>query len=157
MRSLTVSRAIGYGGLVVGVLDIMDAFIFFGLRGATPARILQAIAAGVLGRERAVAGGWQTAALGLLLHFFIATVIVAIFVFASRRWPWLLRAPVATGLAYGVVAWLVMNFIVVPLSAAGGPNLRLPIVINGVLIHMFGVGLPAALFARAAAPELTVS
>ena len=138
-----------HGGLVVGVLDIADAFIFFGLRGARPVRILQSIAAGLLGRQ-SFAGGWQTAALGLALHFFIATTIVAVFVLASRRLPVLVRAPVVTGLTYGVAAWLVMNFVVLPLSAAGQPTFRWPIVTNGILIHMFGVGLPSALFARAA-------
>lgn len=149
MQRLTVPRAIAYGGLVVGVLDIADAFIFFGLRGAKPVRILQSIAAGLFGRQ-SFAGGWQTASLGLALHFFIATTIVAVFVLASRRFPWLVRAPVATGLAYGVAAWLVMNFVVLPLSAAGQPTFKWPMVANGVLIHMFGVGLPSALFARAA-------
>lgn len=43
-----------------------------------------------------------------------------------------------------------MNFVVLPLSATGQPTFKLPIVANGVLIHMFGVGLPSALFARAA-------
>jgi hypothetical protein len=38
---------------------------------------------------------------------------------------------------------------VLPLSNAGRGPFVLPVVINGVLIHMFGVGLPAALFARA--------
>ena len=41
----------------------------------------------------------------------------------------------------------------VPLSAAGRGGLSWPpvvnaVLINGVLIHMFGVGLPASLFAR---------
>jgi hypothetical protein len=42
-----------------------------------------------------------------------------------------------------------MNFIVLPLSAAGEPALVLPVVVNGLLIHIVGVGIPSALFARA--------
>jgi len=38
-------------------------------------------------------------------------------------------------------------------ARAGTPPL--PVVVNGVLIHMFGVGLPAALFARAAERNLS--
>jgi len=136
---------------VVGTLDILDAFIFFGVRaGVKPQRILHSIAAGVLGREKAIAGGWATAALGLLLHFVIATTIVAVFVFASRRMGWLVRAPFLTGPLYGIAVWCAMNFVVLPLSAAGAPVFRTPVLINGLLIHMFGVGLPTALFARAA-------
>ena len=39
---------------------------------------------------------------------------------------------------------VVMNAVVLPLSrAATGPR-PLPVLLNGVLIHMLGVGLPAA-------------
>lgn len=49
-------RALLVGTLAVGVLDILDAIVFFALRGAQPIRILQSIAAGLLGRA-AFAGG----------------------------------------------------------------------------------------------------
>lgn len=149
---MTTARALGYGTLVVGVLDGGDAVIFFGLRGAAPVRIFQSIAAGLLGRA-AFAGGLSTALLGVLLHFFISFVVVATFLLASRRIRPLIRAPVAAGLAYGVVVYLVMNFVVVPLSAAATGRPSWPVVANGLMIHMLGVGLPASLFARAAARD----
>ena len=45
-----------------------------------------------------------------------------------------------------------MNYVVIPLSAAagGGGLPPAPVLINGVLIHIFGVGIPAVWFARAA-------
>jgi hypothetical protein len=43
---------------------------------------------------------------------------------------------------------LVMNFVVIPLSAASRGTLSWPVVVNGLLIHMFGVGIPAVLWAR---------
>ena len=141
-------RALIYGTLAVGVFDILDAFIFFGLRGARPIRILQSIAAGLLGRA-SFAGGWKTAALGLGLHFFIAFVIVLVFLAASRRVPVLTRHAAIAGPLYGVGVYLVMTFIVVPASAAAGGVPPWPVALNGVLIHMFGVGLPAALAAKA--------
>ena len=148
---LTQTKALLYGTLAVGILDILDAFVFFGIRGARPIRILQSIAAGLLGKE-AFNGGWGTAALGLALHFFIAFVIVVVFLAASRLLPVLTRHAVAAGLIYGIAAYLVMTFVVVPASAAGGGGAPAwPVAINGVLIHMFGVGLPASLAARAAA------
>jgi len=149
MQQMTVPRAIFLGGLVVGVLDIADAFIFFGFRGVSPVRILQGIAGGLLGRD-AFAGGWPTAALGLSLHFLIATVVVAVYVLASRQLVSLVKAPLLTGPLYGLAVWLAMNFVVLPLSAAGAPTFRTVVVLNGLLIHMVGVGLPSALFARAA-------
>jgi hypothetical protein len=147
---VSAGRALFYGTLAVGVLDILDAFVFFFLRsGVSPVRILQSIAAGVLGRA-SFAGGWRTAALGLVLHFFIALVIVLVFMLASRWLPWLRRHAVPAGLLYGVAVYLTMTFIVVPASAAAGGLPPWPVALNGVLIHMFGVGLPAAIAARAA-------
>jgi hypothetical protein len=56
------------------------------------------------------------------------------------------------GIAYGVLAYFVMTFVVVPLSNAGPGRITFawpitPVLINGLVIHAFGVGLPAAYFA----------
>jgi hypothetical protein len=145
-------KAYVLGGLTVGSLDILDAFIFFGLRsGARPTRILQSIAAGLLGRA-SFDGGAPTAALGLFLHFFIAFSIVGIYFLAARAIPALMRRPFLTGPVYGLAAYGVMNYVVIPLSAAAsrGGAPPLPVLLNGLLIHAFGVGLPAALSARKA-------
>lgn len=135
---MTTSTALAVGTVAVGTLDIADAFIFFGFRGVGPVRILQSIAAGLLGRE-SFNGGASTAALGALLHYFIAFCIVATFLFASRRLTALARSPFVWGPIYGVAVWLFMNFVVLPLSAAGASSRAWPIVINGLLIHMLGV------------------
>ena len=154
-RRLTPRQALLYGTLTVGVLDILDAFVFFGVRGVAPTRILHAIAAGVLGGEAARGGGAATAALGLLLHFCIAFGVVATYFAASRFIPALARNPWVYGPLYGLAVYFVMNLIVVPLSAAAsGGSPPMPVLVNGLLIHALGVGLPSALSARAAArPE----
>jgi hypothetical protein len=148
---MSAAQAILYGTLVVGGLDALDAVVFFGLRGAKPIRIFQSIAAGLLGRA-SFDGGMATAALGVFLHFFIAFGIVMTYYGASRYVSLLLRYPVICGLLYGIAAYWVMNLVVVPLSAAGSRPFSWPVLINGLLIHALGVGLPSALFARAAAP-----
>ena len=151
MRRLTLARASVCGGLVVGVLDLLDAFIFFGLRsGARPMAILHSIAAGVLGRDAARAGGWATATLGVALHFTIALIIATIYVAASRYHNVLRRRWIICGITYGVIAYFVMTDVVVPMSHAGSgtrPAFVWPVFLNGILIHAFGVGLPAAYFA----------
>jgi hypothetical protein len=141
-------RALLYGALTVGTLDLLDALIFFTARGAQPIRIVQAIASGLLG-PAAFQGGLRTVILGLCLHYFIAFSIVGTFILASWRWPDLRRRPLLWGPVYGVGVYLVMNLIVVPLSAAIPGRKTLVVIINGLLIHMLGVGLPSALFARA--------
>ncbi|MEI2718545.1 MAG: hypothetical protein V9E87_00155 [Gemmatimonadales bacterium] len=110
-------RAILLGGLIVGALDGLDAIIFFGLRGVGPTRIFQAIAAGLLGPE-SFQGGFPTAALGVVLHYTIATAIVAVAFLIAQRVPALTTRPIVVGACYGIGVWLVMNLVVVPLSAA---------------------------------------
>lgn len=144
-------QAILIGTVAVGVLDILDAFVFFGLRGVAPIRILQSIASGLLGRG-SFQGGMRTAALGLVLHFFIAFCIASVYFLASRRIPVLIRHPIALGAAYGLAVYATMNFVVLPLSAARSGTPAGAVLINGLLIHVFGVGLPSAFAARAGAP-----
>ena len=146
---MTSRTALALGTLTVGTLDILDALIFFGLRGAQPIRIFQSIAAGLLGRE-AFQGGLATALLDGVLHYFIAFVIVAVYYLASRRAPVLLRHAVALGMLYGIGVYFVMSYVVIPLSAASQGAFSWAVFLNGILVHAFGVGLPAALFARAA-------
>jgi hypothetical protein len=152
VRVLSPVRAVVLGGLTVGVLDGLDAVVFFGLRsGVGPVRIFKGIAGGLLGREAAAAGGWPTALLGVVLHFTIATTIVAVFYLLSRRFGFLTRRPFVWGPVYGVAVYLTMNLVVLPLSALHGTGLpqAVPVLLNGLLIHIVGVGTPSALFARA--------
>ena len=137
-----------YGGLAAGLLDIINATTFWFLyNGASPVRILQSIAAGLLG-PAAFAGGKGTAALGLFLHFFIAVGMAAVYWLACLRWPALVRRPVIAGISYGVTAWLAMEHVVVPLSRAQPPPFILPWVIDSVLAHVVLIGLLLAFVAR---------
>jgi hypothetical protein len=146
---VSTRAALLFGTLTVGTLDILDAIVFFGVRNhVAPIRIFQSIAAGLLGRA-AFSGGVRTALLGALLHYFIAFSIVAVFLVLSRTIPLLRQRAVVSGILYGIGVYLFMNFVVLPLSNAGRGPFVLPVVINGVFIHVLGVGVPAALFARA--------
>jgi uncharacterized membrane protein YagU involved in acid resistance len=140
-------KAIALACLVAGTLDIVDALIFYGLRGISPIRILQGIASGVLGRA-AFTQGTRSVLLGLLLHFFIATTWATIYICASRRLP-LSRRPILWGSLYGIVVYLVMNYAVVPLSKIG-PRPTPPLIplINGVAALILFIGIPTALIAR---------
>src|SRR5262245_20468041 len=148
------SQAILLGTLVVGTLDFLDAVVFFGLRnGTSPVRIAHSIAAGWLGRA-AFAGGAATAALGLATHYFIAFGIVVTYSAASRRFELLTRRPWICGAIYGVGVYFFMNLVVIPLSAIGPQPFRTGPLINGLLIHVLGIGVPSAI-AAAAVPRHT--
>jgi hypothetical protein len=135
-RGSSALLAIGVGGLTAGTLDLTQAFILFGTR------VPLVIAAGLLGRP-AFHGGAGTYALGVMLHFFIATSFAAFYYLASRRLVSLRENPVACGLAYGAGVELIMSYVVLPLSAlqARGPY-TLHDVLLGLSVHMVVVGLP---------------
>ena len=108
------------GGLAAGAGDIIYAFIVFGplTYGLSPERVLKSVAAGWIGREAARAGGWDIALLGLATHFMLATIMALIFVLISGGLATLRRRPIAWGFVYGLILYVAMNYIVVPLSAA---------------------------------------
>jgi hypothetical protein len=136
-------RTILLGGLIAGALDITAAITQWALRGVQPTRILQGIASGLLGHA-ALEGGTATAALGLALHFFIATTWTAVFYVASRRLGFLTRAPWITGPLYGVFVWAFMAFVVLPLSAVTRRPFNPSMALIQVAIHIVCVGLPIA-------------
>jgi len=133
---------IAVGGLVAGTLDLIQASIFFGLK------VPLVIAGGLLGRA-AFHGGAGTYILGVLLHFFIAFSVTAIYYAASRRLTFLTEHWLVCGLFYGMAVELVMNLVVLPLSAlhARGPY-QLHDLILGLVVHMTVIGLPIAFIVR---------
>ena len=114
--TLSVTKAILYGTLVAGALDATDGVVFCGLQGLNPIQVLQYIASGLLGQQ-SFRGGLATAGLGVLLHFGIAAVVAAIYVVASLKLSILRSQAVVLGLLYGAAVYLVMNLIVLPMSA----------------------------------------
>lgn len=139
-----MTRSIIIGGLVAGTIDIGSACL---INGAPPTVILQAIASGLLGKS-AFAGGLPIAGLGLILQWAMSILIAAIFVLASRWMPLLRRRWIAAGLAYGVVVFLVMNYVVLPLSAIGhAPRFRI-VHFSEDMVAMLLFGLIVAFPAR---------
>jgi len=137
------------GGFIAGTFDITYACIFsYVRRGTRPAVILQSVASGVFGQS-AFTGGLKMAAMGLLFHFLIATIAAAVYYLASRKLRFLITQAVVCGILFGICVYLFMNWVVLPLS-----NISFkmaypwPALIGGLLIHMFGIGLPIALVVR---------
>lgn len=143
------AKAIFWGGLIAGTLDLTGACVASWLRaGVTPERVMQSVASGLLG-QASYEGGAKTAVLGVVLHYLIATTWTIVFYLASRKLRWLLERPVTWGLVYGVIVYAFMNFVVLPLSAfpqRTPPRLSGRII--GLLIIMFCIGLPISLIVR---------
>jgi len=141
------ATAILVGGLAASVGDFVAAMLIWKISWVT---VGHAIAKGVLGpavRDSGVGG----AVLGIVLHTAILLVAAAIYVLASRRLTFLARRPFLWGPVFGAGVYLVMNYVVVPLSLARRENAQPlePTLINALNIasHLFLVGLPIALAA----------
>lgn len=142
-------QTIVYGGLAIGVLDFLDATLYFGLYSGAPfQRVWQGVSSGLLGGEAARAGGWNTALLGIFLHFVVAFCVAAVYFAGARNIPFMVRQPVISGLIFGVLAHLVMKYVVIPLSAIGViVPYTFPNFLNSVIGHAVLVGLPVAMIA----------
>jgi hypothetical protein len=137
------------GGLVAGTIDIGAAAL---INLANPVLILKFVAGGLLGKP-ALAGGLPVALLGLVLQWAMSLVIAALYVVAAGRLPVLRRRWLACGLAYGVVIFFVMNYVVVQLSAWGkAPTFTTEKFVEN-LLAMLLFGVIVAYFARYFANE----
>ena len=142
----SILTAVLYGGFVAGTIDIGSAAA---INGISPLIILRAIASGLLGKA-AFQGGLPVSLLGLGLQWAMSLLIAAIFVFAAGRLAWLKRRWVSAGVLYGVVVFGVMEYVVVPLSAAWPkPHFTTQAFIEN-LLAMLLFGLIVAFFARRA-------
>lgn len=140
------------GGLIAGLCDITYAIGFWAWRGVAATRVLQSVASGLLGAS-AFDGGTPVAALGLGLHFSIATIFAFAFYAASTRFPALTRRAALSGAVYGFLIFWSMNLVVLPLSAFPRPVSFAPLpTITGLIVHVFLVGVPIAVAARRARP-----
>ena len=154
LRGRRFLKALGLCLLIAGTLDIADALIFYGIRGVPAAGLLRFIAGCLLGAS-ALHGGLGTAALGLAIHYSITLFWSALFLIAATRVSFLTRYAIASGLLYGALIYIVMNFVVLPLTRLPprSHHLAPAVLINGVLALLLFMGLPIALIAQHFARE----
>jgi hypothetical protein len=134
--------------LASGILDATAASLQAGLTlKVTPQRVFQGVASGLLG-PRALEGGAGTAVLGLALHFLIALIISTIYVLAAQRLSFLLDHPLVAGALYGIAVYLVMFYVVLPLSRRAKRPFNVKFALTQLVIHIVIIGWSIALCAR---------
>ena len=145
------------GGGIAATLDIVYAILRNGGHGKTALWTLQSVASGWLG-SGAFESGWPGGILGLVSHYGILLVAAAVYYAASRRASVLRSQAWACGALFGVLVYLFMNFVVLPLSAfpfqLSYPASRL---LEGFASHAVFVGIPVALAIRWSASSLTTA
>lgn len=130
-------------GLLVGTLDILAAFLqYFIKTNKDPLPVLKFIASGVFGKE-AFTGGSNMYIWGLLFHFIIAISFTVFFFWIYSIAPSFFKYRLLSGIVYGLFIWVVMQFIVLPLSNT--PKMAFKplnaILAAGILIVCIGIPL----------------
>lgn len=139
-------KPISIATAVCGTLDILFAVLLTLWRGREPAAMLRFVASGPF--PQATEWGASGGALGLVVHFTLMAIMVAAFIVAARRYPTVLDRPFLSWFVFGLVTYVVMNLIVVPLRfpSAWPPT---PLGIGTQLFaHFILVALPTVLIAR---------
>jgi uncharacterized membrane protein YagU involved in acid resistance len=79
----------------------------------------------------------------VLFHFLISIVIAGVFILSVDRIPFLRRYAFVSALLYGFGVFIVMNMIVIPLSATPPvPAPTTPQLMMNLIDHVLVVGLP---------------
>jgi ketosteroid isomerase-like protein/uncharacterized membrane protein YagU involved in acid resistance len=123
-NATSAARAIVIGGLLAGTVDIGAAAL---IGHVSPVLICHYIATGAMGKA-ALSAGASAAYLGLILQWAISIVIAAIYWLVTARMPRLREQWWLGGLLAGPIIYLVMNFLVMPFSAA-------PVTLHEVMAH----------------------
>lgn len=141
-------KAVVTGGLIGGAGDLAYALVWAAAHGTMPMELLQIIASGAFGKA-AFEGGAATAAAGFGFHFLMALAWAGAFVLAARRWPALTRRPVLSAGAFGLLVFLAMRLVVLPLSAFPFPVTFKPLgTALDLASHVFLFALPIVLATR---------
>jgi hypothetical protein len=134
-------------GFIAGTLDILAASITsYIVKGIMPGRILQYIASAVFGKE-AFKGGYIMMGWGLLFHYLIAFACVGVFFIFYLRFSFFRRSLVLNALLVGILAWVITNLVIVPLSLLPFPQLTFIPALRAALILVICIGLPSAVMA----------
>lgn len=132
--------------IIAGTLDIISAFVFAGIGGATPSQVMAFVASGPFGDGTLT--GFPAILAGMFVHYGIMACMAAVYIAIAPRIPVLLRHPIVAGIAYGVLLWIIMYWIVRPLR---WPDSPLPYgwwnIGNALFSHCILVGIPIAVIA----------
>jgi uncharacterized membrane protein SirB2 len=140
-----VVQAILAGGFMAATFDYFAAMLIY---GGTASGVAKAIERGWYG-EAVKTMPPIVDVIGVASHYAILLIAASVFVLASLRLPVLRRMAWITGPLFGVCIYIVMHFVVVPLSHAPPSAPKGLKFVEEFAGHMFVIGLPIALWARA--------
>ena len=146
MHANAIWKPIVVATLVCGTLDILLAVILTLMRGKAPSAMLRFVASGPF--PAATEWGAGGSLLGLAVHYCLMAVMVAAFVLSARSFPALLDKPLLWGFVYGLITYVAMNLVVVPLRFPAAWPPPLISIATQLFAHIVLVGWPVAYISR---------
>lgn len=118
MNMREAMKIVGSATLIVGGLDCIWPTMTAYFSGGSIAKLWQFVASGVFG-QRAFSMGMMGVLSGVIFHFMIMAAFSVVIYVLYEKIILLRRHSILSGLVYGVGMWVVMNFLVAPLSNTG--------------------------------------
>jgi hypothetical protein len=133
-------------GGAAGAIDFLYASTMTEMAGQPATRAWMGVAAALFGKNMTIEIGTPMAAVGAALHFLITISAAAIFYVAAMRQPLLLKHRLTSAVVFGILFFLAMNYVIVPLSLIGRPIfLGASRIARELLTHIIVIGLPISL------------
>jgi|SRR5215472_7383110 len=136
-------RPIAVATAISGTLDILFAMILTLALGREIPNMLRFVASGPF--PGATGMGPGGALLGLVVHYVLMAIMATGLVLIVRWRPELATTPLRTGLAYGILTYFIMNWLVVPMRFHTPLPPRPLSVATQLFAHVLLVGIPMAL------------
>ena len=145
-RTAFAASTVAIAGGVAGAIDLAFNIVKAVNAGTSVLRPWKGVAAALLGKDAVIQGGDAMAIIGVGLHFLITIGGAAIYYLVAKRQGWLVRHAFLSGLVFGTMFFLAMNYVILPLSVIGHP-----LYVGGETIafalpgHIIMIGLPISL------------
>lgn len=142
-----IGRPLAAAVAIAGTLDIGMAAIETAIAGKPVGVMLRGLASGPF--PSATDWGAAGAVVGLIVHYAIMTVMAAVFLLARERIALVRRHTIVAALVYGMILWLVMYGLVLPLRfGMPFPSPKPKAIALQLFAHVILVGLTFGLVAK---------
>jgi len=133
-------------GGAAGAIDFIYATTETVLAGGAALRPWKGVAAALFGVSAVIEGGDAIAVAGIALHFLITIVAAGFYFAAASRARGLVDHPWPAGVVFGILFFLAMNYVILPLSVMGHPLYAGPKgIFDAIISHVLMIGLPISL------------
>jgi hypothetical protein len=140
------AATIAIAGFAAGAIDLGFNVVKALNAGTSVLRPWKVVAAALLGKDTVIHGGDSMAIIGVGLHLVITIGAAAIYYLVARRQGWLVRHPFLSGLIFGTLFFLAMNYVILPLSVIGHPlYVGAETIATALPLHIIMIGLPISL------------